>query len=199
MYDYISGKLIEKRATEAIIDIGGVGYLTKISLSTYQMLPDEGETVTLKTYLHVREDLLQLFGFFNDEERSIFNGLISISGVGPKLAQTILSGLSPEKLVQAVKHNDEKLLSSISGVGKKTAQRLIVELKDKFEKHIAVGTDSGTEEAVVMLNEVEQEALLALVSLGYNRFAAEKAITRIKQKDRILTVEDYVKHALQVI
>jgi Holliday junction DNA helicase RuvA len=199
MYEYISGKLTEKRATEAVVDVLGIGFALKISLSTFEKLPEIGETVSLKTYLHVREDLLQLFGFIDEEERTIFNGLISISGVGPKLAQTILSGLTPKKLVSAVRSKDERALSSITGVGKKTAQRLIVELKDKFEKLIYPGVETEQESPVVILNDIEQEALMALLSLGYNRFSAEKSINKIKQSEKVLTVEEYIKKALQHI
>lgn len=199
MYDYIKGTLIEKRATEAIVEVSGLGYLLKISLSTYQNLPGTGEELTLKTYLHVREDILQLYGFSSEEERSIFNALITISGIGPKLAQTILSGLTPEKLVQALQQEDQKTLSSIAGVGKKTAQRLIVELKDKFDKLITAGTEEAEQAEGYRFNELEQEVLMALISLGYKRFNAEKAINVIKQNERVLTVEDYIKKALQVI
>ncbi|MGD9898050.1 MAG: Holliday junction branch migration protein RuvA [Calditrichaceae bacterium] len=199
MFEYISGKLVVKRATDAVVDVGGLGYHLKISLSTSQRLPGEGEMVVLKSYLHVREDVMQLYGFADDNEREIFLGLLSISGVGPKLAQTILSGFSPEKLVFSIRQGDEKSLSSISGIGKKTAQRLIVELKDKFGKMI-LNEDSGTEKAeAASLNDVEREAVLALVSLGYPKPSAEKAIGRAQKAGKILTVEEMIKKALQTI
>lgn len=119
MFEYISGKLMVKRATDAVVDVGGLGYHLKISLSTSQRLPAEGEMAVLKCYLHVREDVMQLYGFADNNEREIFLGLLSISGVGPKLAQTILSGFSPEKLVFSIRHGDENALSSISGIGEK--------------------------------------------------------------------------------
>lgn len=199
MYDYIHGKLVQKKATKAVIDVQGLGYILRISLSTSQSLPDEGETVTLKTYLHVREDILQLYGFAGDEEREIFIGLLSISGIGPKLAQTILSGLSPEKIVSAIRANDEKTLFSISGVGKKTAQRLIVELKDKFSKYSLAGkTEEPPGER--HFGTLEDEAVMALISLGYSRQRADNAIIKIHKKgQRILTAEELIKEALQVI
>ncbi len=197
MYDYIRGTLISKRATEAVIDVNGVGYLLKISLSTSEALPAEGSETELKTYLHVREDILQLFGFAGEDERTIFSALISISGVGPKLAQTILSGLSPKKLVGAIRTADEQALNRISGVGKKTAQRLIVELKDKLAA--LPGTEPESEAPTVHLSELENEALMALLSLGYNRQRAEVAISKVQKQEKALTAEDLIKSSLQVI
>ncbi len=199
MFEYISGKLMVKRATDAVVDVGGLGYHLKISLSTSQRLPAEGEMVVLKCYLHVREDVLQLYGFADNNEREIFLGLLSISGVGPKLAQTILSGFSPEKLVFYIRHGDENALSSISGIGKKTAQRLIVELKDKFGKMILAEDAEAGQEETASLNAVEREAVLALVSLGYPKPSAEKAIGRAQKTGKILTVEEMIKKALQTI
>jgi Holliday junction DNA helicase RuvA len=198
MYDYIKGKLVRKLPTSAVIDVNGLGFDLKISLSTSQKLPGEGQDVTLKTYLHVREDILQLYGFSDDEEREIFNGLLSISGVGPKLAQTILSGLSPQRLIKAVKEDDEKTLNSISGVGKKTAQRLIVELKDKF-KHFRTDTEETGNVKFGKLSVSEEEALMGLLSLGYGRFQAEKALQKVNASGSELTVELMIKKALQVI
>lgn len=198
MYDYIRGRLVNKQAMQVVLDVQGAGFLLKTSLSTSEQLPAEGEEVTLKTYLHVREDILQLYGFFNDEEREIFLGLVSISGVGPKLAQTILSGLSAQKLVQAIKEGDEKALNSISGVGKKTAQRLIVELRDKLPQ-ISLQTEDGEEKTAAVLSNIEDEALMALLSLGYSRARAENAVKKSGKDDKLLTVEELIKKALQSI
>jgi len=197
MYEYISGVIDTKRPTEIIIDVNGVGYLLKISLSTYKKIPAVGSQIKLKCYLHVREDVLQLYGFNDDNERDVFLSLLSISGIGPKLAQTILSGLSSEELVHAIQIGDEKTLNSISGVGKKTAQRLVVELQDKFGK-----LETGAKETVpikIAFNGVEQETLLALMSLGYTRPAANRAIERAQKTEKINVVEDLLKQALQVI
>ncbi len=200
MYDYIRGKLITKRPTDVVIDIDGLGYDLKVSLSTSEALPAEGEMVTLKTYLHVREDILQLYGFVSEEERELFLGLLSVSGVGPKLAQSMLSGLSPAKFIAAIRNNDEKTLSSISGVGKKTAQRLIVELKDKLSK-MAVGVrPEEAPAAEAALGTMETEAAMALVSLGYKRPQAERALVKLRQSaNQSTTVEALIKNALQVI
>ena len=198
MYDYIRGRLINKQAAQVVLDVHGVGWLLRTSLSTSEQLPAEGEEVTLKTYLHVREDIMQLYGFVNEDERGIFQGLISISGVGPKLAQTILSGLSVQKLVQAVRDGDEKVLNSISGVGKKTAQRLIVELQDKLPKISMAAGEDGMETAV-KLDNIEDEALMALLSLGYSKPRAEKAVITAGKDKKSITVEELIKKALQSI
>lgn len=183
---------------QAVIDVNGVGYAVRTSLSTSEKLPAEGEDVLLKTYLHVREDILQLFGFSSEEERELFLGLIAISGVGPKLAQTVLSGLSPQKLVSAISSGDEKTLSSISGVGKKTAQRLVVELQDKLAA-FTIKAETGTVEQKVNLNDLESEAVMALLSLGYKRMQAEKAVLRVRKKEAVLTLEELIKKSLQSI
>ena len=197
MYDYISGTIQSKRPTEIVVDVNGVGYLLKISLSTYKNIPDVGSNIKLKCYLHVREDIMQLYGFDDDRERDVFLSLLSISGIGPKLAQTILSGLTPDELVHAIQTGDEKTLNAISGVGKKTAQRLVVELQDKFGS-IEIG-EKIISSARVALNGVEQETLLALMSLGYTRQSANKAIERVQKAEKINVVEVLLKQALQVI
>jgi holliday junction DNA helicase RuvA len=197
LYEYISGVLDTKKPTEIIIDVNGVGYLLKISLSTYKNIPEVGSRIKLKCYLHVREDILQLYGFNNDRERDVFLSLLAISGIGPKLAQTILSGLSSEELIHAIQIGDEKTLNAISGVGKKTAQRLVVELQDKFGK-LEMGETDATPVRITFKG-VEQETLLALMSLGYTRQAAVKAIERAQKTEKIKVVEDLLKTALQVI
>lgn len=198
MYDFIRGKLVKKQATEAVIETQGIGYLLKISLSTSEALPAEGEMVVLKTYLHVREDVLQLYGFIDDKERKLFTGLISISGVGPKLAQTILSGLSADKLIAAIQNSNEDALNNISGVGKKTAQRLIVELKDKLGTFHGTDTDLSDHPASLS-DSLEQEALMALMSLGYSRQKAESSILKVHKLEKTVTSEELIKKALQAI
>jgi Holliday junction DNA helicase RuvA len=198
MYDYISGLIETKKPTEIIVDANGIGYQLKISLSTYQKTPEAGNRVKLKSYLHVREDVLQLYGFCDDKERDTFLSLLSISGIGPKLAQTILSGLTPEELISAIQLGDEERLNSISGVGKKTAQRLVVELQDKYGK-IEAGENLIRKTSVTQLNGVEQETLMALLSLGYKRAAAEKAIAKAQNDEKIKIVEQLLKQSLQVI
>ena len=198
MLEYIRGRLVTKQPTLAVIDVNGLGYALKISLSTYQKLPEQDSEVELKTYLHVREDVFQFYGFFDGIERDLFTGLLSISGIGPKLAQTVLSGMSAEKLVSAIQSGDEATLSSISGIGKKTAQRLIVELKDKL-KTISAEFGGEEEESKQILGISGEEVLMALLSLGYSRSQAEKAIRKVQQAGQSLTVEEMIKQALQAI
>ena len=198
MLEYIRGRLVTKQPTLAVIDVNGLGYALKISLSTYQKLPEQDSEVELKTYLHVREDVFQFYGFFDDTERDLFTGLLGISGIGPKLAQTVLSGLSAEKLAKAIQSGDEATLSSISGIGKKTAQRLIVELKDKL-KSMRIELAGAEEESKQILGVSGEEVLMALLSLGYSRSQAEKAISKVQQSGQSLTVEEMIKQALQAI
>ncbi len=198
MFEYIRGRLINKQPTLAVVDVNGLGYALKISLSTYQKLPEQNSEVELKTYLHVREDMFQFYGFFDDMERELFTGLLGISGIGPKLAQTVLSGMSAEKLIKAILDGDEGALASISGIGKKTAQRLIVELKDKL-KSIYLETGGEENQTQRTLGISGEEALMALLSLGYKRSQAERAIKKVQQADKSLTVEEMIKQALQAI
>jgi Holliday junction DNA helicase RuvA len=198
MFDYISGTLVQKWPTQAVIDVAGVGYVLKISLSTSQQLPEAGQPVKLKSYLHVREDIFQFYGFISDEERDIFLHLTSISGIGPRLAQTVLSGLTPERVAEAIQNGDERALSSISGIGGKTAQRLIVELKDKLRKYAAVAAQEHGRTAAPA-DSLGSEAIMALISLGYSRQQAEKAVSRARQNEQPLTAEELIKKSLQAI
>ncbi len=198
MIDYINGKIVANKSTEIVLETNGIGYAIKVSLNTAQKLPSEGQNATLKTYLHVRENGIQLFGFSDEAERELFLGLLGISGIGPKLAMTLLSGLSVAQIQQAIMRRDERALSSISGVGKKTAQRLIVELRDK----IRLPEEEQGEEGVVApvdFNSLENEAILALISLGYSRVQAERAVTKVQKKTPCTRADELIKKALQVI
>ncbi|NOX88265.1 MAG: Holliday junction branch migration protein RuvA [Calditrichaeota bacterium] len=199
MIDYITGKIIQNKSTEVVLETNGIGYSVKVSLATAKQLPDRGAVTTLKTYLHVRENAVQLFGFADEQERELFLGLLSISGVGPKLALTLLSGLSVEQIQDAIYRQDEKTLSSISGVGKKTAQRLIVELKDKIaqpklSEAARLGIPVGQE-----FGYVEKEAILALVSLGYSRGQSARAVLKVQKKESCKRSDELIKKALQII
>ena len=198
MIDFLNGTLAGKAPTNIVVEINGVGFDLQISLNTFQNLPDEGAKVHLKTYLHVREDVLQLFGFSDPQERSIFKGLISVSGVGPKLAQTILSGLKSSELLEAIQQNDLVRLTSISGVGNKTAQRLVIDLKEKFTQWGLV-PESTEEHNLNVLTTTEKEALMALMSLGYKKPTVEKALAKARKKGSPDTVEQLIKQALQLI
>jgi len=200
MYEYLYGIIDQKQPTQVVLDVNNIGYALKISLSTFRALPPVGEKVRLHTYLHVREDVLDLYGFNDVTEREVFLNLIAISGIGPKLAQTILSGLTPDELIRAIRHADERTLNGISGVGKKTAQRLVVELKSKFEKwaDVSISANGGTQQ-VTPLNALEREALMALMSLGYKKPVAERALQRAQKDKQYKIVEDLLKAALQAV
>ena len=193
----LNGILKGKSPTEVLVDVNGIGYSVSIPLSTYSTLGDLNSPVHLHTHLHVREDMMQLFGFATEAERQLFRLLISITGIGPKIAQGILSGISVPDLRQHIAGGNIAALTSIPGIGKKTAERLIVELRDKIgkiEPSFGAGSVSGDRNA-----EIRSEALLALTSLGYNRIAAEKAL-RMAINDSAgsqLSVEDLIKKALK--
>ncbi len=199
MIEYINGKIVSNKSTEIVLETNGIGYNIKVSLNTAQKMPDAGSQVTLKTYLHVRENGIQLFGFADDEERDLFLGLLSISGVGPKLALTLLSGLTVEQIHQAIYTQDVKTLSSISGIGKKTAQRLIVELKDKISVPQEMMLAESHPLADEPKSEAEKEAVLALVSLGYAKNQAWRAVAKVQKISHSSKAEEIIKRALQVI
>jgi Holliday junction DNA helicase RuvA len=199
MIDFVRGTVIRKLPTNVVVENAGVGFDLQISLNTYQLLPETGAQVQLMTYLHVREDILQLYAFADDRERVIFKGLISISGVGPKLAQTILSGIQPVELLDAISRNDVDRLTAISGVGKKTAQRLVIELKEKFTQLGLVSDGDAGEATAQFLTPVEEEARLALMSLGYKKPVVEKALARVRKAGTMQSVEEIIKQALQQI
>jgi len=199
MIDFISGIIAEKNPTRVIVDSSGIGYSLFISTGTYKELPAVGEKVRLKTYLHVREDNIQLFAFSGDTERIVFESLISVSGIGPRLAQTILSGLKLEELILSIQRADIEKLTSISGVGTKTAQRLVVELKEKLSQLGLISDETSEESVLPILSSLEEEALLALMSLGYKRQIVVRAISRVRTKGKFDKVEDLIKTALQLI
>jgi holliday junction DNA helicase RuvA len=174
MLAYLFGKLTEKSPTEAVLDVGGVGFSANISATTFAELPPLDAELKLFTYLHVREDALLLFGFTTIEERALFKLLLSISGVGPKLAQTILSGMTAGELRQTILANNLNALTSISGIGKKTAERIILELRDKITKLDL--KPSMTMDVHSDLQQARSDAYSALVSLGFTKASAEKAM-----------------------
>ncbi len=181
MIAFLRGTLLEKHPNQVIVDTGGVGYDVLIPVSTFSALPDAGAEVRLRVYTHVREDALSLFGFFTPEEKSIFERLISVSGIGPKLAITVLSGLNTADLAAAIRNSQIDQLVRIPGVGKKTAERIVLELKDKLDSigMTAAAGGSGARPAPA-LNAIEQDVLSALLNLGCNRAAAEGAVRKAK-------------------
>lgn len=180
MIAHLRGRLFSKQPGHAIVEAGGVGYEVIISIPTFSALPAEGAEVSLHVYTQVREDVLALYGFLDLKEKRLFERLITVSGVGPKLAVTILSGLSPERTVAAIRAQDHATLTHIPGVGKKLAERLVVELKDKLEDMAAAPV------AVTSAGPAAEDVLSALTNLGYQRPAAQKAIEAAIDKDKSL-------------
>jgi Holliday junction DNA helicase RuvA len=167
----LEGRLLERTPTRVVIDVGGVGYEALIPLSTFGRLPDEGKTVALRIHTHVREDALMLFGFGSALELQLFERLIAVTGIGPRLALAVLSGIEPPELIRAVQQADIARLTAIPGVGKKTAERIALELKDRLAK-LEPALQPGPPGAGSMRDDL----LSALLNLGYHRPAAEKAI-----------------------
>lgn len=198
MISFLNGKLVEKSPTHAIIEVGGVGFDINISLNTFKQLAEIGTVLFLHIYLHVREDQLSLFGFVEISEKNLFQKLISISGIGPKLAQVILSGATVEEFTESVLEENIPKLTRIPGIGKKTAQRLIFDLKDKLVAGESKQTDVEAKLRVADdIQAVNQEAILALVSLGYTQQAAETAVKKVRKKQPdFLSVEELIRCAL---
>ncbi len=194
MLSYLTGKLTYKTPTEIVIDVNGVGYSLHISLTTYEQLSSANAQVKVFTYLHVREDALQLFGFASESEREMFKFLISVSGIGPKIAQGMLSGMTADELKSAIQSGDIAALTSLQGVGRKTAERLILELRDKIGKaEIELPSFTATSPQIKTRND----ALNALISLGYNRNTAENAIREVLKENKDLPVEELIRQALR--
>ena len=182
MIAFLRGPLLEKHPTQVIVDVNGVGYDVTIPVSTFSVLGDPPAVVSLRVYTHVREDIIQLFGFATGEEKALFEKLISVSGVGPKLAITMLSGLAAGDLVQAIRAGQLERLTRVPGIGKKTAERLVVELRDKLDALAAGGPPASTSAvaAPLSLDELDQDVLSALVNLGAARAQAEAAIRKAR-------------------
>ena len=198
MYNYIKGRLAAKDPTFAVIDVNGVGYELKISLNTYSKLA-VGEECKLYTYLHVKEDILALFGFSEREEKALYLHLISVSGIGPSTALAILSSLSVDEVKSAIVGGDVKTIQSVKGIGAKTAQRTILELKDKLAKE-GVSAGQVSLDAGVLSKDAENKsaALDALMALGLTKAAADKSLrTIMKKHGNGLTVEQMIKYALK--
>ena len=197
MITFLRGQLIEKQPTHAVLDVGGVGYEVVLPLSSFDRLPAPGETCRILTYDHVREDSHQLFGFMTAEERRMFVMLMTVSGIGPKIALCALSGLSVRELKAAIAESDVKRLSSISGIGKKLAERIVVELRDKLGKGESLEAVSGAEPASPADLKL-RDGIMALISLGYKQADARKMIEGAARGAETagLSVEDLVRKAL---
>ena len=179
MIAHLRGRLLTKSPNRAVVDCGGVGYDVSISVTTFTELPAESAEVALHIYTNVREDQIALFGFSGMQEKRLFERLIGVSGIGPKLAITVLSGISAERLVGAIRGNDLAMLTKVPGIGKKTAERVVLELKDKLDDLV---TEYVADSKVVRFGAAGDDALSALVNLGYARPAAQKAVEGVLEK-----------------
>jgi Holliday junction DNA helicase RuvA len=203
MIAYLSGTLLSKHATSAIVDVGGVGYDVAIPLSTFYDLGEIGEPVQLRVYTHVREDALQLYGFKTARERELFLQLISVNGVGPALAIKLLSGMNADEMIASIRTNNLVRLVAIPGVGRKTAERLVVDLRDKIaalsspalEEEFAA--KAAVEGAPTTTEAMRNDAMSALANLGYQKAAVEKAVKNAVDEGGELSVEVILRRSLR--
>ena len=197
MIAFLEGKLVEKHPTEVVLEVGGIGYQVFIPASSFERLPEPGQPVRLFTYLYVREDALHLYGFINQEERTLFETMIQVSGIGPRLALAALSAMQPAELRDSIVSGDTALLTRIPGIGRKTAERMIVELRDRLSQLEFARTAplAGTtpEQAAA-----RADALAALESLGLSRAVAEKRIRQVlRRHPHITSAEELIRLALR--
>jgi Holliday junction DNA helicase RuvA len=191
----LTGLLLERGEDFAVVDVHGVGYLVHLSAASLLELPARGEPVALRTITHVREDALDLFGFFTEEEEGVFRALLEVKGVGPRAAQKILSGIPARELAQAVAHGDVARLTRVPGVGKKTAERLVVELKDKL---LALARAAGPAPVRAAGGLLDQLAA-ALVNLGYKPAQAEQVAERLRDQAEGKALDELLREALKII
>ena len=196
MIAFLRGRVHDKQPNRVIVDVGGIGYDVHVPLSTFYNLGDEGAEVSLRVHTHVREDALQLYGFLTELERQVFERLIAISGIGPKLAIVVLSGMEPRELVTAVQRADVARLTTIPGIGKKTAERIVLELKDRLTQ-IAVPAAPGAAAPESSADQLRFDLLSALLNLGYHRQQAEKAIDATVKSNPDASFEHAVRTALR--
>ena len=198
MIDSIKGILVKKNPTSVIIDIGGIRLGVPITLATFEKIPDPNQAVELLTYLHVREDIMELYGFYDDHERDVFMQLNSISGIGPRSAMNILSGTNPIEFKKKIIDSDVASLTSIPGIGTKTAKRIIVELKDKFTDQ-----ETGSDLDFLLVSSDKDkidDVTKVLISLGYKRSAINQVIKKLVSKDALdENIEDIIKGALKLL
>ncbi|HLN98857.1 MAG TPA: Holliday junction branch migration protein RuvA [Pyrinomonadaceae bacterium] len=203
MIAHLSGTLLSKDPNSVILDVAGVGYEVTIPVSTFYDLEEPGSNVKLRIYTHVREDALQLYGFRTLRERELFMRLISVSGIGPKLGITLLSGMSADEMIASIRTNNLARLTLIPGVGRKTAERLVMELRDKvaslssaqLEEELGTADAAGT--AMVSEDSTHSDVLSALLNLGYQRGSAEKAVTSAFDEGGDISVESILRRSLR--
>ncbi len=192
MIAFLRGIYVNKSPAQVIVDVNGVGYEVQISLNTYSFISDKDKG-QLFTYLHITENAQTLFGFFEHAEKELFLQLISVSGVGASTARMMLSGMKTDEIIKAILQGNAKLLESIKGIGRKTAERLILELKDKLGKLPAGAINA----AGIAINNIEQDALNALIALGIAKPVAELALKKVNRSTDILNLEELIKTALK--
>ena len=203
MIAHLSGKLIDRHATSVVLDVNGVGYEVTIPVTTFYDLGEPNTPVRLRIYTHVREEALQLFGFRTERERELFTLLISVSGIGPKSAIAMLSGMSADEIIAAIRTNNYARLTSIPGVGRKTAERLVIELRDKMAALSTPALDErmaaapGAPGAPPSEDVLREDALSALLNLGYQRASAERAVTQAVTEGGDLSVELLLRRSLR--
>ncbi len=196
MIAFLRGRVLDKHPNRLIVDVQGVGYEVQVPLSTYYDVGTEGAEVSLRVYTHVREDALQLFGFLTALEQQVFERLIGISGIGPKLAIGVLSGIEPRELIGAVQRADVARLTAIPGIGKKTAERIVLELKDRLQQF--AGAPSGAAAAAASpADRLRDDLVSALVNLGYHRPQAEKTVESTLKSSGELEFEPALRRVLK--
>lgn len=195
MIGFLRGTVLDKAPERLLVDVQGVGYELRVPLSTFYQVGEPGAQVALHVHTHVREDALQLFGFLTILEQQVFERLIGVSGIGPKLAIAVLSGIEPADFVAAVERRDVARLTRVPGVGKKTAERIVLELRDQLAKLMMPATGSGPEASVS--NRLRDDLLSALVNLGYHRVAADKALDAVLSAAPAAPFEQALRAALR--
>ncbi len=203
MIAHLSGTLLVKQATSVILDVGGVGYEVTIPVSTFYDMEEAGAAIQLRIYTHVREDALQLFGFKTARERELFMLLISVTGIGPKSGIAMLSGMSADEIINAIRTNNLARLTSIPGVGRKTAERLVIELRDKMAALSSPALDeelaTQTARAPQTADTLREDALSALINLSYQRVAAEKVVAQAMAEGGDLSLELILRRSLRTL
>jgi Holliday junction DNA helicase RuvA len=196
MIALLRGLLVEKAPSRLVVDVGGVGYDVLVPLSTFYVVGESGSTVSLRIHTHVREDVIALYGFATPLEHDLFERLIGINGVGPKLALAVLSGIEPAELVKAIRLQDIARLTALPGVGKKTAERISLELKDRLPAAVAT---AGQAPAAAPGDQLRDDLLSALLNLGYQRAAAERAMDKVITTNSPARFEEALKSTLRLL
>ena len=200
MIAHLTGTILSKQPNAVVIDVNGVGYEVTIPVSTFYDLGDVGAQASLRVHTHVREDAIMLFGFRTSREKELFLRLTSVSGIGPKLGITFLSGTSPDDLIAAIRSNDLARLVSIPGVGRKTAERVVIELRDKIGQLALLDSDvSSTPSTAVDVDATRDDVVAALVSLGYQKALAEKIVAKVLELESDRTIEHVLRQALKLL